>query len=65
MTPVEESAAERERALRRQHSADRILHFPLVEHALDQKAHGGPDMVKEAEALAELLRDFAERMKRG
>lgn len=57
-------ASENERALRRKHAADKVEHFPIVEHALDLFAHDGPDMRAEAEALRALLADFAERMRR-
>lgn len=51
-------------ALRRKLAADKVAALPIVEHALDLYAHGGPDMRGEAEALEALLADFAERMRR-
>lgn len=63
--PLDERArTERERALRRTGAADKVASFPIIEHALDLYAHGGPDMRAESEALAALLADFAERMRR-
>jgi len=49
---------------RRRMIADRVRALPIVEHALDLYAHGGPDMRGEAEAIEALLLDFAERMLR-
>ncbi len=63
MTEAQTSQAT-ERRLRRTHAADKVAGFPIVEHALDLLANGGPDMRAEAEALAALLSDFAERMRR-
>src|SRR5688572_23813764 len=40
-----------ERALRRKFAADKVAQIPIIEHALDLYAHGGPDMRAEAEAL--------------
>lgn len=57
-------AAESERCLRRALAAERVASLPIVEHALDLYANGGPDMRAEAEALAALLKDFSERMRR-
>lgn len=60
----ERACFERERALRCMHAAETVCNFPIVEHALDLYANGGPDMRGEAEALAALLADFSERMRR-
>lgn len=53
-----------ERALRRKYAADKVAQFPIVEYAMDLHAYGGTDMRGEAQALAALMADFAERMRR-
>lgn len=60
----ERARLELEFALRRSLTADKVKSLPIVEHALDLYAHGGPDMRGEAEALEALLVDFSERMRR-
>lgn len=52
-----------EAAERRRQIPERVASFPIVEHALDLYAWGGPDMRAEAEVLAAMLLDFAKRMK--
>ena len=61
---VRDSGHSEEFELRRKIAADRVSHLPIVEHALDLYAHGGPDMRDEAKALEALILDFSERMRR-